>query len=126
MPLAPEESRALADIRVRAPDPIDNKWKDEFVESLLRELRRQLHQLENAPPAPHGDEAGIRSHNMQTLARIERSLDRLIRMHETRNLKQGQTKGHSDDDARAALECRLDKLAATGPSRLSPKGNDGG
>lgn len=126
MPLAPKEPRALEEIRVHAPAPIDDKWKDEFVESLLRELRRQLHQLENAPPAPHGDEASIRSHNVQTLARIERSLDRLIRMHENRYLKQGQTKGLSDDDARAALERRLDKLAAATTARPSSKGNDGG
>lgn len=98
------------DARVRLPVPIDDSWKDEFVESLLRELRRQLHQLQNTEATPHADQAGIRAQNVQTLARIERSLDRLLKIQEDRALKRDLKAAATNGDARAALERRLDQL----------------
>ena len=104
--MAPD--RAPEEIRARAP--IDDTWKDEFVESLLRELRRQLQQLQNAAPTAEPDQAGIRAQNVATLARIERSLERLTKMQEAQILKRDITKAAQNDDARAALERRLDEL----------------
>ncbi len=124
MPMTPSAERPLEEIRARSPAPIDDTWKDEFVESLLRELRRQLQQLQNAAPTAESDQAGIRALNVATLARIERSLDRLTKMHEARALKRDLTMAAKNDDARAALERRLDELLEAGRARRSAEGHD--
>jgi len=122
MPMAPD--RAPEQSRVRAP--IDTKWKEEFVESLLRELRRQLQQLQNAAPTAEPDQAGIRAQNVATLARIERSLDRLTKMHEAQTLKRDLTMAAKDDDAHAALERRLDELLVAARTKSVAGGDDAG
>ena len=122
MPMAPD--RAPEQSRVRAP--IDTKWKEEFVESLLRELRRQLQQLQNAAPTAEPDQAGIRAQNVATLARIERSLDRLTKMHEAQTLKRDLTMAAKDDDAHAALERRLDELLVAARTKSGDGGDDAG
>jgi hypothetical protein len=106
MPMSPNAEREGAPSRA----PLDDTWKDEFVDALLRELRRQLHQLQNAQPTPDADQAGIRAQNVQTLARIERSLDRLMKLQEQRVLKRDIKDAAAHVDSRAALERRLDQL----------------
>jgi len=122
MPMAPD--RAPEQSRVRAP--IDTKWKEEFVESLLRELRRQLQQLQNAAPTAEPDQAGIRAQNVATLARIERSLERLTKMQEAQILKRDISTAAQNDDARAALERRLDELLIAARTKIGAGGDDAG
>lgn len=122
MPLTPTNGcEARSREPASAPAPIDDKWKDEFVDSLLRELRRQLQQLQNSPPAPHADDAALRAANVQALARIERSLDRLLKMQEFRTLKSDMKGAASDDEVRAALERHIDSIVAAARMR----GNSG-
>ena len=123
MPMTPNRERS-EESRARAP--IDTKWKEEFVESLLRELRRQLQQLQNAAPTAEPDQAGIRAQNVATLARIERSLDRLTKMHEAQTLKRDLTMAAKDDDAHAALERRLDELLVAARTKSGDGGDDAG
>jgi hypothetical protein len=112
--------RSLETIRANAPAPIDETWKDEFVESLLRELRRQLQQLQNSPPAPHAEDAGVRAANVQALARIQRSLDRLLKMQEQRALARDKKGAIADADQRAALERDIDSIVAAAIARGNP------
>ena len=122
MPMAPD--RAPEEIRARAP--IDDRWKEEFVESLLRELRRQLQQLQNAAPTAETDQAGIRAQNVATLARIERSLERLTKMQEAQILKRDISTAAKNDDAHAALERRLDELLNAARTKIGSGGDDEG
>lgn len=122
MPMTPDRERPPDVIRARAP--IDAKWKEEFVESLLRELRRQLQQLQNAAPTAEPDQAGIRAQNVATLARIERSLDRLMKMQEAQTLKRDITTAANNDNAKETLERRLDQLLEAGRARRSAEGHD--
>jgi len=123
MPMTPNRERS-EESRARAP--IDTKWKEEFVESLLRELRRQLQQLQNAAPTAEPDQAGIRAQNVATLARIERSLERLTKMQEAQTLKRDLTMAAKNDDAHAALERRLDELLVAARTKSGDGGDDAG
>lgn len=121
MPMTPkrehtEESRARL--------PLDAKWKEEFVEALLRELRRQLHQLQNAAPTAEPDQAGIRAQNVATLARIERSLDRLMKMQEAQALKRDITMAANNDNAKETLERRLDQLLIAARAQVPAEKSD--
>jgi hypothetical protein len=102
----------------RARVPLDSKWKEEFVESLLRELRRQLQQLQNAAPTAEPDQAGIRAQNVATLARIERSLDRLMKMQEAQALKRDITMAANNDNAKETLQRRMDQLLAAAEAKF--------
>jgi hypothetical protein len=102
----------LAQMRAGPPEPIDDNWKDDIVERLLRELKRQLCQLENTKPTQEIDQAAIRQANVATLASIERTLEKLLHLHQQMALAQETKKATKHDDAIAALERRLDKLLA--------------
>ena len=121
MPMIPSGKRS-EESRARAP--INAKWKEEFVESLLRELRRQLQQLQNAAPTAEPDQAGIRAQNVATLARIERSLDRLMKMQEAQTLKRDITTAASNDNARETLERRLDQLLIAARAQVPAEKSD--
>ena len=129
MPLTPQTNgcgaRSREQNRAVALPPIDDQWKDEFVDSLLRELRRQLHQLQNSPPAPQAEDAGVRAANVQALARIERSLDRLLKMQESRQLKRDAKGVAADDDARDALQRKFDQAHAAWPEDDVLRTSDG-
>ena len=115
MPITPEPlsgERSLADIRVGPPPPIDDAWKDEAVESLMRELRRQLRQIENSKPTASFDDAPLRSCDVQSLVRIERTLTHLFEVHEQRALSQDKDAATRHDDALRQLGQRIDRLIA--------------
>lgn len=124
MPMIPSAEREAS--RLGARPPIDDTWKDEFVDSLLRELRRQLQQLENTQATTHAEDAGIRAQNVQAIARIERSLDRLLKIQEDRALKRDLKVATNNDDARAALERRLDQLLEAARANGAPERSDAG
>ncbi|MDE2134254.1 MAG: hypothetical protein KGM97_08945 [Alphaproteobacteria bacterium] len=102
----------LAEMRALPPEVIDEEWKDEIVNRLLRELKRQLCQLENALPTPEIDQAKIRAANVATLASIERTLERLLQLEQQRAQARETKVAAKNDDALAALERRIDRIAA--------------
>jgi hypothetical protein len=93
-------------------EAVDDDWKDDLVIRLLRELKRQLIQLENTKPTPEIDQANIRIVNVRALATMARTLDRLIRQDEQRALKRETKVAAKNDDAYAELERRIDRLVA--------------
>jgi len=103
---------SLACRRAGEVQVIDENWKDDIVQRLLRELKRQLAQLENTKPTPEIDQANIRAANVKTLASIERTLDRLLLLEEQRVLNRETKVAAKNDDARMALERRLDQRLA--------------
>ena len=113
---------SLACRRAGEVEVIDENWKDDIVQRLLRELKRQLSQLENTKPTPEIDQANIRAANVKTLASIERTLDRLLLLEEQRVLNRETKVAAKNDDARMALERRLDqRLAAMRALPAPPK-----
>ncbi|MGA7675123.1 MAG: hypothetical protein WCA78_08770 [Rhizomicrobium sp.] len=109
-------------MRAGAPEVVDEDWKDDLVIRLLRELKRQLIQLENTKPTTEIDQANIRIVNVRALASMERTLDRLIRQDEQRALKRETKVATQNDDAYAELERRIDHLVAAADAQNSPAG----
>ena len=88
-------------------DDIKSEWMDIMVKRLFRELNRQLAQVESLKPEQAS--AGDRVQNARVLSSLERTLERLSRLEKERVARR-ERKGLNHDDARAALERRLDKL----------------
>ena len=116
--------RTLDQMRAGEPEVIDEAWKDDIVQRLLRELKRQLCQLENTKPTPEIDQANLRIVNVRALASMERTLDRLFRMDEQRELKRETKVAAKNDNALAALERRIDQLAAAAEASDDPEKSD--
>ena len=112
--------RTLDQMRAGEPEVIDEAWKDDLVQRMLRELKRQLCQLENSKPTPEIDQANIRMVNVRALASMQRMLDRLIRQDEQRSLKRETRVAAKNDDALAELKRRLDQLLAASETSPSP------
>ena len=111
----------LDEMRARPPEEIDEEWKDDIVNRLLRELKRQLSQLENTKPTTGIDQHNIRNANMSTLAAIERTLERMLRIEQQRELARETRMTLVNDGARAALERRLDQLLAATQALPAPE-----
>ena len=91
------------------PEDVTPEWMDLMVKRLLRELDRQLNQIEKSGvPA----DASERAANARTLASLERALERLTRLENERAGRRERKVAMSDDDARAEFQRRLDALAA--------------
>jgi len=88
-------------------DDINSEWMDIMVKRLFRELNRQLAQVESLKPEQAS--AGDRVQNARVLSSLERTLERLAKLEKEREARR-ERKGLNHDDARAALERRLDKL----------------
>ena len=101
-------------------EAVNDDWKDDLVIRMLRELKRQLIQLENTKPTPEIDQANIRMVNVRALASMQRMLDRLIRQDEQRSLKRETRVAAKNDDALAELKRRLDQLLAASETSPSP------
>ena len=113
--------RTLDQIRVGAPEVIDEAWKDDIVKRLLLQLKRQLCQLESTKPTPEIDQANIRIVNVRAITALERTVDRLFRMDEQRELKRETKVAAKNDNALAELERRIDQLAATARTPGNPE-----
>ena len=125
MPLTPNLAvgveLSLDGMRAGEPEVIDEAWKDDIVQRLLRELKRQLCQLENTKPTPEIDQANIRIVNVRSIASMQRTLDRLLRQEE-QLASERETKGAAkDDNALAELERRIDQLAAAARAPDNPE-----
>jgi hypothetical protein len=107
-----------------APDPapgdIDEEWLDQMVKKLFRELEKQLAAVTRSKP---GD-ASARAANARTLNSLERTLERLARLERERAAVRERKVVRHDEDARAALERRLDKLAGGGKAGRLPEKPD--
>ena len=125
MPSAPTrlvgDEPTLDAMRAGPREAVDDDLKDDLVIRLLRELKRQLIQLENTKPTPEIDQANIRAVNVKTLASIERSLERLLHIEQQRELRRETKVAAKNDDARAALERRLDQLLIAARAKPHPE-----
>ena len=92
----------------KAVPAFDSEWLDDMVKKLQAELERQLARVRK--PGKQANDARTRASDAQTLAALERTLERLAKMEQARTLVR-ETKIHKPN-ARDALERRLDKLAA--------------
>ena len=126
MPLTPNlpvgVEPMLGEMRAGEPEVIDEAWKDDIVQRLLRELKRQLCQLENTKPTPEIDQANIRIVNVRAIASMTRTLNQLIQQDEQRALKRETKVAAQDDKAFAELERRIDQLVAAANAQNSPAG----
>ena len=102
----------LAEMRAGGPEVIDEAWKDDIVNRLLLQLKRQLCQLENTKPTTEIDQANIRATNVKTLAAIERTLERLLQMEQQRALARETKVAAKNDGALVELERRINQLIA--------------
>jgi hypothetical protein len=99
---------------------IDSDWLDDMVNRLFRELKRQLSQVETAKPASETDQAGLRAANARTLAMLERTLERLVKLEQQRALMRETKVAAKHDGARVELERRIDRLAALAAAPADP------
>lgn len=101
----------------------DEEWLDEMVKKLFRELEKQLARVSKAGA---GENAAGRAADARTLSSLERTLERLARLERERAAVRERKVVRHDDDARAALERRLDKLAGAAGAAKRPAKPDGG
>jgi len=118
MPMTPQGG-SDGDVAVRVPakfnpDEIDSNWMDHMVKRLFKELHRQLAQVENTKPsiAPDKEDAGVRATNARTLHTLERTMERLARMESERAALRHSKVARKDENARAALERRINHIIA--------------
>ena len=100
----------------------DEEWLDEMVKKLFRELERQLARVGKGSA---GENAASRAADARTLNSLERTLERLARLERERAGVRERKVACHDDDTRAALERRLDKLAGAGGAAKLPAKPDG-
>jgi hypothetical protein len=108
-------------MRVGGPEVIDDAWKDDIVNRLLLQLKRQLCQLENTKPTTEIDQANIRIVNVRSIASMTRTLNQLIQQDEQRALKRETKVAAKNDNALAELERRIDQLAAAARASGDPE-----
>jgi hypothetical protein len=101
---------ALEEMWEITSNDINTEWMDIMVKRLFKELNRQLAQVESLKPEQA--RAADRVQNARVLASLERTLERLARLEKDREGRR-ERKGLKNDDARKALERRLDKLVGT-------------
>ncbi len=108
---------ALTSRGPRANGP-DSGWVDLMVKNLKDELQRQLVRVRDAWEPKDGvpvvNDAKSRAVDARTLAVLGNALERLDRLEQRRAIVRETKVRKHDDDARTALERRLDKLAAAG------------
>lgn len=99
------------------PDDIDETWLDDMVKRLFVELKRQLSQVEKSKSIPGAKAASERAADARTLASLERTLERLAKLEQQRALMRETKVAAKHDEARLALERRLDQLLAAQRAR---------
>jgi len=103
------------------PEDVDEIWMDEMVKRLFHEIRKQLSQLETA--MANGDtseQASRRAANARSLASLEKTLERLARLEEQRASSREMKVINNHEEARLALERRLDQCLAARRALLAP------
>jgi hypothetical protein len=95
--------------------PFDSDWLDQMVKKLQAELESQLNRVRDAKPEK--DSAKARAEDARTLSALERTLERLAKLERERAMVRETKIQKHDEGARAALERRLDELAAAETAR---------
>jgi hypothetical protein len=108
----------------RISDATDTEWLDTMVSRLKAELERQLAAVSMA--AGQGVTPASRAADARTLNSLERTLERLARLEQERAARQERKVARHDKSARAALERRLDKLAAANETKRDSGGAEPG
>lgn len=101
----------------------DEEWLDDMVKKLFRALETQLEQVTAKAGA---ESAAARAADARTLSSLERTLERLSRLERERAAARERKVARHDDDTRAALERRMDKLFAAGGAADIPAEPDQG
>ena len=104
-----------------APAALDSEWLDEMVKKLQTELQAQLDRVAKASADAGAGDHQARAADARTLASLERTLERLARLERERAVIRETKIQKHDTGARAALERRLDKLAAAPEPRKSAR-----
>ena len=84
----------------------------------------KVRQIENSKPTASFDEAPLRSCDVQSLVRIERTLTHLFEVHEQRALSQDKDAATRHDDALRQLGQRIDRLIAAAEAKAAETGTD--
>jgi hypothetical protein len=95
----------------------DEEWLDDMVKKLFRALENQLEQVAAKAGA---ESAAARAAKARTRSTLERTLERLSRLERERAAARERKVARHDDDTRAALERRMDKLLAAGNTAKIP------
>ena len=90
--------------------PPDAEWLDTMVNKLIVELEKQLDAV--SKPSKAKSTSQTRAADARTLAVLEQTLERLSRLERERAAVREKKIAKHGTDARAALECRLDKRLA--------------
>jgi hypothetical protein len=96
----------------REAEDVPPGWMDNVVKRLLQQVNRQLIRAEIAKDDEHNDEKS-RDTNSRSLARLELTLERLIRLETQRAKSRVSTKADAvNAGALEELKRRIDQLAA--------------
>ena len=95
-------------------EPIETDWLDDMVKKLKDELEAQINRAAKAVVAKRSSPTA-RASDARTLAALERTLEKLAQMEQSRALVR-ETK-IKKQGSRDALERRLDKLAAAAETK---------
>ncbi|MBU6297234.1 MAG: hypothetical protein KGJ79_17555 [Alphaproteobacteria bacterium] len=106
--------------------PVTYELQEELLKRLYHETRKQLSQLEVAMKnGDTPDDAKRRNLNARTLASLQASVERLERLYDQQEQKRSMMMVTINvDEARAALERRLDERLATFDAFPCPSGNE--
>lgn len=104
--------RALT-VRGIAPADIDEKWLETMVKRLFAEMTRQLENIETGSAETPSERAA----DARTLAALERTLERLVKLDQQRAPK--REKKVRPEDARNALHRKIARLTAAGTPAAS-------
>jgi hypothetical protein len=103
-----------------ASDLTASDWLDRMTEKLFIELGHQLDRIAKARPT----DARARAADARTLLSLQQTLERLAKLERERGAVREKKVAKHDENARAALERRLDKLLAASAAQ-KPAGKSG-
>jgi len=109
----------------RQADDIPPGWMDNMIRRLFDEWNREMIKLEDLKNGSNKSaDAASRAHDARTLAQLERSLERLIRLETGRATLRSTKVSNNHEGARAALVRDLDKLLGPGNAPQVPGGTE--
>jgi 23S rRNA pseudoU1915 N3-methylase RlmH len=96
-------------------------WMDHMIRRLFDEWNREMIKLEDLKSGSNKSaDAASRAHDARTLAQLERSLERLIKLETARAALRSTKVSNNNEGARAALVRDLDKLLGPGNAPQVP------
>jgi hypothetical protein len=105
----------------RDAEDVPSGWMDDMVRRMLEQVNRQLIKLEDLKNDEREDnDPKTREQNARTLDRLERMLDRLIRLETMRSLLRSTKVAADNDETRATFMRRMDKLLTSSGAKRVP------